>query len=199
MRRGQLRPQPTYCLLAMLLVVGFAGCQTAGSENRSDWSAQKPVVVDGAITGWTPAPEFLAWRQADPEQDGFSGPVLRVSLTGPFIKGAWSQHAGAIWQLPRAIPAGQAFTVRFKARRLEGSPHLTVLRTWGGAKPWATIEIDADWRDYEVTLEPQFDTDRITFSLVPRKGRLQPYCAGIFEVTGVTIVGTRESQPRTES
>ncbi len=163
------------------------GCSTTGAGKAAVWRAQKPKIADGKIAEWEPAPEFLAWRQADSEQDGFNGEVLRVSLTGPFNKGAWGQHAGAIWQLPRMAPKGQAFTVRFKARSLEGPPHLSVLRTWGGARPWNTLEMTTEWQDYEITLMPQFDTTEITFSLAPKKGRLQPYCAGVFEVAGVTI------------
>lgn len=182
-------------LLVGLLVLVTCGCRTTPVGERAAWRGQKPVVAEGKIAHWAPAPEFLFWRQAELERDGFTGLVLRVSLTGPFIEGAWSQHAGAIWRLPREIPAGQPFTLRFRARSLEGSRHLTVLRTWGGTKPWDTIEIAADWRDYEVTLTPQSDTTQITFSLAPKKGRLQPYCAGVFELHGVALLPVGASGP----
>ncbi len=182
------------CLLPVALQVALlaGGCRATAVPERAAWRGQKPVVVDGKIADWAPAPEFLSWRQAEREQDGFAGPVLRVALAGPFIAGAWSQHAGAIWQLPRDIPAGQPFTVRFKARSIDGSPHLTVLRTWGGARPWDTIQIDTTWREYEVTIEPQADTTQVTFSLAPKKGRLQPYCEGTFELHGVELLAAEE-------
>lgn len=181
-----------FIMIWLLMIFACAlggGCSTTAIAENSAWCGQKPVVVDDKIVEWVEAPEFLSWRQADPERDGFSGLVVRVSLTGPFHQGAWSQHAGAIWQLPQMVPKGEPFTVRFKARSLEGPPHLTVLRAWGGAKPWETIGITNQWRDYEVTLEPQSDTTQVTFSLAPKKGRLQPYCAGVFEVAAVTIDG----------
>lgn len=176
----------------LLLFLGTAWTQAA-DPGRAAWRAQKPVIVDGRIADWTSAPEFLEWRKADPDRDGFAGEVLTVTLTGPFHKDTWSQHAGALFALGRTFPKGQSFTVRFKARSLEGSRHLSVLRTWGGAKPWDTIEIGPDWKDYQVTIEPQADTESLTFSLAPKKGRLQPYCAGRFELARIEVSDNGQS------
>ena len=158
------------------------------------WSARKPVVKDGKIPAWEVAPEFLKWRDADPAADGFAGQVLTVKLTGPFAKGAWSQHAGALLRLDQEVPAKQAFTVRFKARSLSGSKNLSVLRSWGGATPWESIAITPEWQEYAVTLTPEFPTDTLSFSLVPNAGRLQPYCAGSFELGSVRIETGSEKQ-----
>lgn len=151
------------------------------------WSARKPVVKDGKIPAWEVAPEFLKWRDAVPATDGFAGRVLTVNLTGPFADGAWSQHAGALLRLDQEIPAQQPFTVRFKARSLSGSKNLSVLRSWGGAKPWNSIAIITEWQEYTVTLTPTFPTDTLSFSLVPKAGQLQPYCAGSFELAQVRV------------
>lgn len=151
------------------------------------WSARKPVVSDGKITAWEIAPEFLTWRDADPAADGFSGQVLTVSLTGPFAEGAWSQHAGALLRLDQEVPAKEPFTVQFKARSLGGSQNLSVLRSWGGATPWNSIAITNAWQEYSVTLTPTFPTDTLSFSLVPKSGQLQPYCAGSFELAQVRV------------
>jgi len=149
------------------------------------WSARKPMVVDGKVIDWEAAPEFLHWRHAVPAIDGFSGEVLKINLTGPFAKGAWSQHAGALFSLGLNIPKGQAFVVSFKARSLKGPKNLTVLRSWGGAKPWKSITITDKWKSYQVVLTPEHSTDTVCFSLVPKTGGLQPYCAGTFELNDV--------------
>jgi arylsulfatase A len=176
---------------------GAEATQTTAGADQAAWAGQKPVVRDGRIAEWMPAPEFLTWRKADPEQDGFRGDVLTVSLDGPFHVGAWSQHAGVIWTLPREIPKEQPFTIRFRARSLAGPPHMSVLRTWGGATPWESIHIDAEWNDYKVTLHPQSATARVTFSLVPKKGRLQPFCAGRFELAAVEMTtAANAAEPR---
>ena len=155
------------------------------------WSARKPVVKDGKIPAWEVAPEFLKWRDADPAADGFAGQVLTVTLAGPFADGAWSQHAGALLRLDQEVPAKQPFTVRFKARSLAGSKNLSVLRSWGGATPWESMAITPEWQEYAVTLTPEFTTDTLSFSLVPKAGRLQPYCAGSFELSQARVaVGT---------
>lgn len=151
------------------------------------WSARKPVVKDGKILAWEVASEFLKWRDADPAGDGFAGQVLTVNIAGPFAKGAWSQHAGALLRLDQELPAQQPFTVRFKARSLSGSKNLSVLRSWGGATPWNSIAITAEWQEYTVTLTPTFPTDTLSFSLVPKAGQLQPYCAGSFELAQVRM------------
>lgn len=181
--------RPVCCLRLLvalcLLWVAACGCRTIDRETRRPWSARKPVVRAGELAEWAPAPEFLAWRLAEPAADGFAGPVLTVSLTGPFHAGAWSQHAGALYALPRVVPAGQPFAMSFRARSVDGSPHLTVLRTWGGAKPWKSITISREWQAYRVVLTPAHETDSVTFSLVPKAGRLQPYCAGTFELAEV--------------
>jgi hypothetical protein len=152
------------------------------------WSARKPVVKDGNIPAWEIAPEFLKWRDADPVADGFAGRVLTVNLTGPFADGAWSQHAGALLRLDQEVPAKQSFTVRFKARSLSGSKYLSVLRSWGGATPWESTLITTEWKEYTITLTPTFPTDTLSFSLVPKAGQLQPYCAGSFELATVRVV-----------
>ncbi len=143
------------------------------------------MVVDDKIIGWEEAPEFLHRRNADPAVDGFSGEVLTVNLTGPFVKGAWSQHAGALFSLGLTIPKGQEFLISFKARSLKGSKNLTVLRSWGGAKPWKTITITDKWESYQVVITSEHSTDTVCFSLVAKPGRLQPYCEGTFELNNV--------------
>ena len=154
-------------------------------RNKAVWSARKPVVVEGKITGWEAAEEFLHWRNADPAIDGFSGQVLKINLTGPFAKGAWSQHAGALFSLEKKVSKGQPFMITFNARSLKGPKNLTVLRSWGGAKPWKTITITDKWQPYQIVLTSKNSTDTLCFSLVPKKGRLQPYCAGTFELNNV--------------
>lgn len=172
-------------LLVPVRCLSLGAVETTMAEAR--WNARKPVVVDGKINGWEAAPEFLRWRKADATTDGFDGEVLTVNLTGPFADGAWSQHAGALFRLPREVPAGQPFTIGFKARSLTGSKNLTVLRSWGGSKPWNSIGITSQWATYRVTLTPQSPTDSVTFSLVPKAARLQPYCAGSFELGEVQV------------
>ncbi len=172
-------------LTVLSFFIGFNLMGHAAQEAlavQAAWSAQKPMIKDGAISAWVPAPEFLQWRAADPGEDGFAGRVLRVNVHGPFHSGAWSQHAGALYTLPRTIAAGEPFTLRFQARSLEGARFLTVLRTWGGAKPWESIPLTPQWKTYEVTLIPDVATEQVTFSLVPSKGGLQPYAAGQFEL-----------------
>jgi len=173
-----------------LLIVASLTMRVAGNDvpvEQLAWSAQKPMIEDGAIRKWVLAPEFLKWRAADPGEDGFAGRVLRVNLSGLFHSGAWSQHAGALYTLPRTISKGEPFTLHFMARSLEGAGFLTVLRTWGGAKPWESIPISSEWKDYAITLTPGFATERVTFSLVPKSGGLQPYAAGTFELYRVRL------------
>ncbi len=114
-----------------------------------------------------------------------AGLILTVSLTGPFAEGAWSQHAGAIYALSKKAPAKQPVAVTFKARSLSGAKFLSVLRTWGGAKPWNSIPITKEWKTYRVVLTSKFEIETITFSLVPKKGRLQLYTKGSFELAYV--------------
>jgi len=136
MRRQPSQRDAVVC--AVLALLCAAGCASVPVQPPV-WRGQKPIVRDDKLAGWEPAPEFLAWRSAHPATDGFAGGVLTVTLSGPFHKGAWSQHAGALFTLPRTVPAGEPFTLRFKARSLAGSPNLSVLRTWGGAKPWQSL------------------------------------------------------------
>ena len=114
---------------------GKAGTAADSWSARTSWCGRKPVVVEGKITGTQSAPEFLHWRQARPAADGFAGKVLTVTLSGPFAKDGLSQIYGALYALPRQIPAGQPFEVTFRARSLSAPAELTVLRSYGGA--WA--------------------------------------------------------------
>lgn len=170
-----------------ILVLWLLSCLPGLAAERDCWSARKPNIVGDRIAEWVPAPGFLCWRKADPAVDGFEGDVLTVTLAGPFHKDAWSQHAGALLTLPRTFRTGEAFEVRFKARSLSGPKYLTILRSWGGAKPWSPVPITESWEDYRVILTPQMPTELLTFSLVPKTGGLQPYCAGTFEISGVEV------------
>lgn len=170
-----------------ILLLCCLSCLPGLAAEKDCWSARKPSILEGKIAEWVPAPEFLGWRKADPAVDGFEGDVLAVTLSGPFHSGAWSQHAGALLTLPRTFQTGEAFEVRFKARSLSGPKYLSVLRSWGGAKPWSPIAITESWETYRVVLTPQMPTELLTFSLVPKPGGLQPYCAGSFEISGVAI------------
>lgn len=186
-----------FLIFAGLMVLNsqlFGASADSGCNGKSDqamtssrWNARKPVVADGKIIRWEAAPDFMEWRKADPVTEGFTGDVLKVNLTGPFAEGAWSQHAGALFAISQEIPAGQTFVISFKARSLTGAKFLSVLRTWGGSKPWESIPITDQWRDYRVVLTVQSPTDSVTFSLVSKAGRLQPYCAGSFELAEVKI------------
>ena len=170
-----------------ILVFCLLFCLPGLAAEIDCWSARKPSILEGKIAEWLPAPEFLGWRKADPAVHGFEGEVLAVTLSGPFHSGAWSQHAGAIFTLPRTFQPEEAFEVHFKARSLTGPKYLSVLRSWGGAKPWSPIAITESWETYRVVLTPQMPTERLTFSLVPKPGGLQPYCAGTFEISGVAV------------
>ena len=170
-----------------ILFLCLFSCLAGHASERDCWSARKPYIVGDKIAEWMPAPEFLGWRKADPAVDGFEGDVLAVMLSGPFHSGAWSQHAGAIFTPPRTFQPEEAFEVHFKARSLTGPKYLSVLRSWGGAKPWSPIAITESWETYRVVLTPQMPTELLTFSLVPKPDGLQPYCAGSFEISGVAV------------
>jgi outer membrane protein assembly factor BamB len=194
---GQLNAPGCVAIAGSRAIVADVGNQRVVKLRLSDiappkvagWASRKPVVQGAAIAAWAPAPEFLAWRDAD-ARDGFSGKVLRVKLSGPFIAGAWSQHAGALLLPADPLPAWMPYTVSFKARRLAGSAYLTLYRSWGGSRPWETIALTDTWRDYAVRRTADHATEMLTFSLVHKPGGLQPYCAGEFEVADVRITYT---------
>lgn len=192
MKHSHIQIRRTYQMLLSLLILGLAGCMSHSGPGNDvvraiHWTARKPVLADGKIADWERAPEFLTWREATIDKDGFLGQVLTVNLTGPFADGAWSQHAGALMILSKEIPKGQPFTVSFKARSISGPKNLTVLRSWGGATPWETISITDEWKEYSVELTSTFPTDTLSFSLVPKAGRLQSYCKGSFELAQVQL------------
>ncbi len=166
-------------------VVKFTLADAAAPRIQA-WSTRKPAVKDGKLVDWVPGPEFLAWRDAV-ARDGFTGKVLGVKLTGPFVTGALSQHAGALLLLEQPIPPYLPFTLTFKARSLTGSRNLSVHRSWGGSVPWDTITITPEWQDYVVPRVADHATEIITFSLAPKQGALQDYCAGTFELTDVQV------------
>jgi len=168
--------------------------QEAPALAIKNWSARKPVLLADGKLDWTAAPEFLHWRAAK-SGEPVRGRVLGVHLTGPFADGAWSQHAGALMNLNHMVPVGQIIEFQFKARSVAGPKFLSVLRSWGGAKPWNAYPITTEWESYTVKLTPQFPTDIITFSLVPRAGGLQPYCAGHFELAEVQVLLAVEPNP----
>ena len=174
-----------YCAFFVLLCA--ASLSGKAEAPLLKWIGQKPKVVDGKIKTWIEAPGFLQWREAQPEKDGFAGRVLTISLTGPFHKGAWCQHAGALLKLKKAVPKNRPFVVTFKARTLSGAPYLQVLRTWGSSRPWRPVKLQPQWKSFRVEKTAVHPTDSITFSLVPKMRRLQPYCAGVFELTDVRV------------
>jgi hypothetical protein len=124
-------------------------------------------------------------------------------MPGPYPKGAWTQHAGAIATLSAEIPAGTPFTVTFQARTLGGAQYLSVLRRWGSSEPIEHVLLTPEWTTYQLRRTASHPTQFLTFSLAPRSTGLHTVAVGTFEVKDVAVkiepvkppAGNAEVQP----
>jgi hypothetical protein len=149
-----------------------------GHVRITAWDGQGPQVDAAGQFTWVSVPGMVVRQR---------GGVLRVTLAGPFPKGAWTQHGGAIATLAAEIPVGTPFTVRFQARTLSGATHLSVLRRWGSSRPYEHVTLTPEWTAYEVRRTASHPTQFLTFSLAPRATGLHTLAVGAFEIKEMSV------------
>ncbi len=167
-------------------LVCLSGCVQDKPEAVAQWTAVAPKQSDDGRIEWVEVPQTLSFRSGG---EGEPRQIITVHMNGPYMKGAWTQHAGAILTLPTAIPAGQPYRVRLQARVLEGPPYLAIQRRWGGTKPWENITLNHEWQTYEKEFVcTRFPTEQVTFSLNPRASGLHTVACGVFELAAIEII-----------
>ncbi len=149
-----------------------------GTVKIISWDGQGPVVDEKGVFTWVSVRGMVSKQR---------GGVIHVNMPGPYPKGAWTQHAGAIATLAGEIPAGTPFTVSFQARSLGGARYLSVLRRWGSSEPIQHVELSNEWQTFLVTRTASYPTQFITFSLAPVTTGLHTVAEGIFEVKDVVV------------
>jgi hypothetical protein len=149
-----------------------------GAVRIVSWEGQGPVVDDKGVFTWVSVHGMVKKQR---------GGIIHVNMPGPYPKGAWTQHAGAIATLICEIPAGTPFTVSFQARTLGGAQYLSVLRRWGSSEPWQHVTLTPEWTSYTVVRTASHPTQYLTFSLAPRSSGLHTVAEGIFEIKDVVV------------
>lgn len=143
---------------------------------------------------YQPAPDAMKELQGNGEK------WLRVSLPDPTPLKPWCQHVGLILTLEHPIPAGTSFRIHGRARSVSGAKGLSLLRRWGGSKPWEHKELTAEWTNFSVErLASKYATEFITVSLVENpKRRLQPSAMGVFDIADLKVESVPPKPPKLE-
>jgi len=176
-------------IIALALVLSAVVCCCHGTAQKPAtvakgrvrivaWDGQGPLVDAQGAYSWISVPGMVTRKR---------GGVLRVTLTGPYQYGAWTQHGGAIATLAAEIPTGVPFTVRFQARSCTGASYLSVLRRWGGSEPWEHVTLTPEWKAYTVRRTATFPTKYLTFSLAPFSTGLHTLAEGTFEIKEIRV------------
>lgn len=153
----------------------------------------KYVVENGRATLFVP--ELLAWEQKDTA--GGSKGSLKVTIPSPDTiaekTGGYRQKthgSGTACPLQMSIKAGENIKVRFAAKSLDGSTWLHVCRHNEG-KSAAVVELESDWKTFEVTLLLDYDTAALLFGLVKNSSRntaIEDMVEGTFLLDNVEVL-----------
>jgi hypothetical protein len=183
-------------------------CLTGAAVRAGEPAAIRKMQVEVATadkqgkTTYVPAPDALRPMKAEEGEDD-EGPKKwhRVSLPDPAPLKPWCQHAGLILTLEKPIPAGKPFRVRGLARSVSGARGLSVLRRWGGSKPWTHVPLTKAWQPFTVRrVAADHETRFITISMVAKpKRRLQPCAKGVFDIADLVVERVEENAVEDEA
>jgi len=181
--------------VAFLLIVLGAGCARPAADDSTvpiaRWFTEKPIVKADGSLAFVPAPAWLREERAASSTVGSPERWWRVDMRGPFDERALCQHCGAIAELARPIPAGQAFRVTLRARSVSGARILKVLRRWGGfTRPyWGGTRLAEDWQTVSIVgCAPRNETRFVNFSVRDaERPQLGPCAPGVFCLADVVV------------
>ena len=152
------------------------------------WKGQ--ISVEGKVVK---SPQFVIHIDDDGALD--SKGCLKVLFEVPKSHKWWSHSTGVIVRTNTNILPNTKVIISFYAKRLSGSPVLSIMRLGGGSNTDVVELLGKKWRQYSVEIQSVYKTSEYIFSLVGnpnKKTGFQRIKSGSFLLDNVIIETIKE-------